>query len=124
MISAAAILHRQVSSVCPVLSVSVGLVSDRSTWGVTFDPAATAAQKNTANGLLSTFDLAGAVATAIQDNAAVGADADFADLLTKLQSATPTQIKNYVQNNVTDLPSAKILLAKILLALSLLIGAQ
>lgn len=47
------------------------------------------------------------------------ADVDYQDLLTRIKAATPTQIKTYVQNNVTDLPSAKLLMAKILLLISL-----
>lgn len=45
------------------------------------------------------------------------ADSDFSDLLNKIKDATPAQIKTYVQNNVTDLASAKVLFAKILLVL-------
>jgi len=46
------------------------------------------------------------------------ADADRIDLLNRLRSATPAQIKTYVTNNVTDLASARVLLMKILLILS------
>lgn len=45
-------------------------------------------------------------------------DADRKDLLDRLQSATPAQIKTYVANNVNNLADAKVLLAKILLILS------
>jgi hypothetical protein len=45
-------------------------------------------------------------------------DADRIEMLDRLRSATPAQIKTYVQNNVTDLASAKVVLAKILLILS------
>lgn len=44
-------------------------------------------------------------------------DADFKDLFNRIQTATPAQIKAYVQNNVTDLASAKLLMAKMLLLL-------
>lgn len=48
------------------------------------------------------------------------ADIDLQDLLTRLTAATPAQLKNYVNNNVTDLASARVLLMKILLILSTL----
>jgi hypothetical protein len=35
------------------------------------------------------------------------------EFIDRLRSATPDQIKTYVQNNVTDLPSAKVFLAKL-----------
>ena len=47
-------------------------------------------------------------------------DTDYQDLLNRLASATPAQIKNYVANNVTDLASAKMLMTKILLLISLI----
>jgi hypothetical protein len=50
-------------------------------------------------------------------------DDDFRDGIARLKGATPAQIKNYVQNNVTDLASAKVLLAKILLLLAIERGA-
>jgi hypothetical protein len=45
-------------------------------------------------------------------------DTDFQDLLSKIQAATPAQVKTYVANNVTDLASARLLLTKILLLLT------
>ena len=48
-------------------------------------------------------------------------DAQFAgdtnrqDIVSKLQGATPAQILNWVNTNVTDLTSAKLVMAKILL---------
>ncbi len=47
------------------------------------------------------------------------ADTDYQDALARLKGATPAQIRTYVQNNVTDLASAKALLAKILIFLSM-----
>lgn len=49
------------------------------------------------------------------------ADTDRQELLNQLLTATPAQIKNYVNNNVTDLASAKILLSKIILLLAIAI---
>lgn len=43
------------------------------------------------------------------------ADVDRQELLARVRSATPAQIKTYVQANVTDLTSAKILIMKLIL---------
>lgn len=45
-------------------------------------------------------------------------DADRKDLQTRLNGATPAQIKAYVDNNVNNLADAKTLLKKILLLLA------
>lgn len=45
-------------------------------------------------------------------------DPDRLDIVSKLKGASPTQIKNYVQNTVIDLASARTLLGKVLLVLS------
>jgi hypothetical protein len=50
--------------------------------------------------------------------AEISADVDLSDLRDRLRSASAAQIKTYVQNNVTDLASAKVLFAKILLLLA------
>jgi hypothetical protein len=47
----------------PVVGVSVGNWADKATWGITFDLAATAAQKSAAQTALQAFDPAGAAAT-------------------------------------------------------------
>jgi hypothetical protein len=50
--------------------------------------------------------------------AEISSDVDLTDLQDRMRSATAAQIKTYVQNNVTDLASAKVLFAKILLLLA------
>jgi hypothetical protein len=45
-------------------------------------------------------------------------DVDRLDIVGRLKGASPTQIKNYVASNVSDLATTKTLLAKILLLLS------
>jgi hypothetical protein len=64
------------------------------------------------------------IKTEVEDNAirfnVFRADTDRQDLVNNIAKKTPAQIKTYVQNNVTDLASAKILMAKILL----LVGAS
>jgi hypothetical protein len=53
-----------------------------------------------------------AAATRLQG---LSTDSEYLDFVTQLQGKTAAQVKNYVQTNVTDLTSAKILLAKVLL---------
>jgi hypothetical protein len=56
-------------------------------------------------------------ATSIR-NESFASDSERQELLARLHTATPVQIKNYVENNVTSLATAKTLLAKVLLVLS------
>jgi len=42
-------------------------------------------------------------------------DSDYLDFVSRLQGKTAAQVKSYVQANVTDLASARLLLAKVLL---------
>lgn len=52
-----------------------------------------------------------------RDDLIVG-DPERQDLVDRLRSSTPAQIKAYVQNNITDLASAKTMIARILLILA------
>lgn len=106
-------LHTALVAVAPIVSVEVGKRSDSTTWVIHFDPSATVAQQTAANAVLAAFDMVAAQATSVS----IPADANYKDLVSKLKGATPAQIQTYVTNNVTDLPSAKVLLAKILLIL-------
>lgn len=53
-----------------------------------------------------------------QREAAFNADTVRMDLLDRLRTATPTQINTYVDNQVTDLASARTMFKRILLVLS------
>lgn len=115
-------VSKAVEAVCPIAGVSLGILGDKSSWSVQFLPQATGPQRVAAQTAIDNFDLA---ASNAQDAALeqarkdIRADPDFSDLVSKIKNATPTQIKAYVTNNITDLQSAKILLMKILLVLSL-----
>lgn len=111
-------LHNAIAIVCPIEGVSVGSVADRSTWRIDYAPEATLEQKAAAANVLASFDLAGDIAAEDQQAMLREADADYRDIIDRLHATTPVQIKQYVQNNVTDLASAKVLLAKILLLLT------
>lgn len=47
-------------------------------------------------------------------------DADRQEMIDRLTTATPAQIKTYVNNNVTNLAGAKTLLAQLMLVLATL----
>lgn len=116
--SPSTLLAAQIGPVCPIVSVGVGDPADRASWSVAFAPEATPSQIAAANNIIATFDLVSAVAAANALTMGISADADFRDVVSKLRNASPAQIRTYVANNVTDLPSAKTLLAKILIFLS------
>lgn len=46
-------------------------------------------------------------------------DSSRAQILSLLQTSSPAQIRNFVQNQVTDLPSARTLLANLLVLIAL-----
>jgi hypothetical protein len=51
-------------------------------------------------------------------SAQFNSDTDRQDIVTAAANATPQQIKNYINNNVTDLASAKVMLIKLALLVS------
>lgn len=57
---------------------------------------------------------------AAQRIAAFQSDTNRQAMLAALTSATPAQVQTYINNNVTDLPSAKVMLYKIALILATL----
>ena len=60
----------------PILGVSIGVVSDRGTWAVQFDPSATPAQRTTAASILASVAVDAAAQTAAdQQNAQAAVDA-------------------------------------------------
>ena len=51
-----AALHKSLAAVCSIQGVSVGDPSDKATWRIDFDPAATDAQRQAAQAALQAFD--------------------------------------------------------------------
>ncbi|MGO3934774.1 hypothetical protein [Rhodopseudomonas pseudopalustris] len=49
-------LHIRIAAVCPIHGVSIGAEDDRATWTVSFDGAATDAQKSAAYGIIAAFE--------------------------------------------------------------------
>lgn len=58
------------------------------------------------------------VPAAVLRQQALLADSQRSDLLDRLQNASPAQIRAYVNSNVTDLASAKVMLIRIMLILA------
>jgi len=115
------VLTQQVGAVCPIYGISIGVKTDKSTWRIDFDPAATDAQKAAAQTVVQNFDVAAEEATETaqaQTNADLELQAKADTVIAQLQSASITQIQNYVQNNVTDLASAKAFLVKLAVAVA------
>ena len=115
------LLHIALSAAAPILGISVGSVNDKSTWRIDFDPSATLAQQAAAQVVLQAFDVAAeeaAETSQAQRNNDLTIQAKADAVVQQLLTATPTQIVNYVQNNVTDLASAKVLMAKLAVAIA------
>lgn len=53
----AGLLHDAINQVCPITGVSIGTLSDRTTWRFTPSPAATGQQKAAAQTLIDTWDI-------------------------------------------------------------------
>lgn len=87
-------------------------VTDAQTGKTSFIPF-TAAEEAAADAAQVTTD------AEIAREAAFTADPTRADILNRLQTATPTQLRNYVQTQVTDLPSARNFLANLLVLIAL-----
>jgi hypothetical protein len=53
----AGLLHDAINQVCPITGVSIGTLSDRTTWRFTPSPSATDQQKAAAQTLIDTWDI-------------------------------------------------------------------
>src|SRR5438445_12174124 len=118
------VLFNNILAVCPIFGVSVGVWTDKTTWIVDYDPAATTQQRTAATTAIANFDpvaqsntLTTTAANLVAHKASYSTDPAFQDMVSRLDNATAAQISTYVQTNVTDLASAKVLLTKILLVL-------
>jgi len=49
-------LHTKIARVCPIHGISIGTEDDRTTWIISFDGAATAAQMSAAQGVIAAFE--------------------------------------------------------------------
>lgn len=118
------LIHSAVSAVCPIDGISIGDLSDKSTWKVNAKSFATQAELIAAQTAINNFNVANAQqaevdrktrATTIETESAAD---QFID---KLRNATPDQIRTFIGSNITDLNSAKILLGRMAIAIAYLL---
>lgn len=109
-------IHKEISAICPIDGISIGRKTDRSTWRIDFQSSATQTQKAAAQAILASFDF-----SAPTRNDALKTEATADAFIDKLRNANSAQIAQYVQTNVTDLASARVLLGKMALALAYLL---
>lgn len=50
-------LHDKIAAVCPIIGVSVGISTDKTTWRIDYDLAATDQQKTAAQAVVTTYDI-------------------------------------------------------------------
>lgn len=100
--------------------VSIPRREDKSGWRVSANPPLTAQEAQAAQVVIDAFDPAAPLPEKAREDALL-ADADRQDLIGRLATATPAQIKSYVDSNVTNLATAKTMLAKVILAMALMV---
>ncbi len=110
-----------IAAVCPILGVSVGDWTNKATWRIDFDPAATAPQIAAAQAAMQAFD---PVAQQSADNSRITGlqgDTNYQALIAQIQASTVAQIDTWITNNVTTLAQARTVLAAVikLLAISI-----
>lgn len=54
----ASLLYTRISAVCPIIGVQIGTATDKATWSIVFDAAATAQQKTNAQAIITNWDAA------------------------------------------------------------------
>jgi hypothetical protein len=107
-------LHQAVAAVAPIDGVSIGNLSNRSTWVVSYQTGATPAQRTAGQNVINTFDPTAPTA----EETRIGNlrnDPTATELKNTLLGATPAQIDAYVNSQGNDLPSTRALLKKMLL---------
>lgn len=113
------VLDRRIRAVCPISGVSSNRV-------ISFMPEATQAQKDAAQAIADGWDFKVQTPEEIAAKAAsealiaAKAEAKADNIVQYLRDHTPAKCEQYVQNNVTDLASAKAFLKKVAMVLSVL----
>lgn len=112
-------LYRALSSICPIDSVNSNRV-------VSFKDEATQSQRNAAQAIADSWDFnvpttEELTAIAAQEALiAAKAEAQADNIVQYLRDHTPAECAQYVENNVTNLASAKAFLKKVAVVLSVL----
>ena len=107
MITLAAKVEAAVSAVCPVVGVSIGVPVDKQTWRIDFHPEATTQQRANAQAAVDAFDVAASNAAdaaeiaRLATDAAEVASAKIDNQAQTFLNFTPTQLANWITNNVS-----------------------
>lgn len=117
--SVAQTLHTAVELVCPIQGVSVGRKNDKTTWRINYKQEATPAQRAAAQAVVDALDVAVAeqsTANRLVRASSLKTEAASDPLIDKLRTASPEQIKTYINNNATDFASLKAVVIKLAVA--------
>lgn len=120
-------LHAAIAAVCPIDGVSIGRRDDKATWRIDFKDTATTTERTSAQVALAAFDVAASDAEdqARKDRATTLEQQSRTDvLITRLRTATPAEIQNFVQTNVTDLASARAMMIRLAIAVAYLLRGE
>ncbi len=116
-------LDTAVRAVAPILGVSIGLLSDKATWRIDFDPGATVTERQDAQGVVDAFDVTAVEADAALETTAVEALADGAQtdpVFTTLADATEPEIATFIGNTFPSLDTQQQAVLKLLLHFTVL----
>lgn len=126
--SLTSVLYKTILAVCPITGMMIGDWNDKTTWLLTYDPAATNAQKAAATTAITNFDvvaqnnaLVNAAAQRVASVASYSTDARYTNMISTLHNATATQIANFVNSNSTADAGTKDILIRLLLMVGTLV---
>lgn len=117
-------LTAQLTGVAPIFGISIGDKTDKSTWRIDFDNAATPAQRTAAQAVLAAFDWNAAEtaeATEATAQATLTADSRADAIFTQLRTATPAQISAFVNNQFPAFTATQRQVMKMLLQVAALV---
>lgn len=98
-------------------NLSIGNWLNKSTWEITYNIDTTVQQRDTANTVISSFNLSDIDDQNTLENiriATIKSDSTRLDLLNRLRTASASQIDTWLTNNVTNLAQARTVLGAII----------
>ena len=117
-------LWEKILVVCPITNLRVPDWTDKLTWIVTYavnDPrwgTATPEQITACEALIAAYDPQADSDAIDARDAAIHGAFDRSDMIQRLRTATPSQINNWVDANLTNIADARTIVKKILIYLS------
>lgn len=117
-------LTTQLAAVAPVFGISIGDRTDKSTWRVDFDNAATPAQRTAAQAVLAGFDWNAAETAEAAEataQATLTADSRADAIFAQLKGATPAQISAFVNTQFPAFTAPQRQVMKMLLQIAALV---